>query len=146
MPTYVVTAAEGRFTAEEKGEIARGITQAHSGATGAQGFFAQVIFTPVATGDHFLGGAPLKADHIFVHGQIRAGRTDEQKRGLLDSIVGVVARAANTDSRYVWVYLAELPAAQMVEYGKLLPAPGGEAAWLEAMSQEDRDYLTGVGR
>nr|WP_237182054.1 hypothetical protein [Paraburkholderia tropica] len=61
-------------------------------------------------------------------------------------MVGVVARAANTDSRYVWVYLAELPAAQMVEYGKLLPSPGGELAWLESMSQEDRDYLTSVGR
>ncbi|WP_070107095.1 tautomerase family protein [Burkholderia plantarii] len=146
MPTYVVSAAAGRFSQEEKEGIARGITQAHGRATGAQGFFAQVIFHWIAADDHFLGGRVHDADHVTVHGTIRAGRTAEQKSRLLEDIVGIVAGAANTGRRHVWVYLAELPPAQMAEYGRVLPQPGGEAGWLEALPAEDRDYLLGLDK
>lgn len=145
MPTYIVSSPANRLTKQMKQEIASRITESHSGATGAQGFFAQVIFQEIAEGEHFLGGRPLTADHIFVHGHIRAGRTLDQKRRLLDAIVNVIADAAATESRYVWVYLSELPPSQMVEYGKVLPEPGGEAAWLESLSVEDRAYLLGNG-
>jgi phenylpyruvate tautomerase PptA (4-oxalocrotonate tautomerase family) len=145
MPTYIVSAAANRLPKQMKQEIASRITESHSGATGAQGFFAQVIFQEIAEGDHYLGGRLLKADHIYVHGYIRAGRSLDQKRRLLDAIVKVIANAAATESRYVWVYLSELPPSQMVEYGKVLPEPGGEAAWLESLSTEDRAYLLGNG-
>ncbi|MEM5406344.1 MULTISPECIES: tautomerase family protein [Paraburkholderia] len=145
MPTYIVSAAANRLTAQMKQEIASRITESHSGATGAQGFFAQVIFQDIAQGNHFLGGRPLNADHIYVHGHIRAGRTMDQKRQLLASIVSVIADAATTQSRYVWVYLSELPPSQMVEYGKVLPEPGCEAEWLDALSTEDKAYLLGRG-
>jgi phenylpyruvate tautomerase PptA (4-oxalocrotonate tautomerase family) len=145
MPTYIVFSAAGRLNPQTKQEIASGITHSHSGATGAQGFFAQVIFREIPDGDHFLGGKPLKADHIFVHGHIRAGRTADQKRQLLGDIVKVVAEAAVTQSRYVWAYLAELPPSQMVEYGKVLPEPGSEKQWLDSMPDEDRAYMLGIG-
>ncbi|MEX3813930.1 tautomerase family protein [Paraburkholderia sp. BR13439] len=145
MPTYLVSAAANRLTAQMKQDIASRITESHSGATGAQGFFAQVIFQDISQGNHFLGGQPLNADHIFVHGHIRAGRTADQKRRLLDAIVSAIADAARTQSRYVWVYLSELPPSQMVEYGKVLPEPGREAQWLDALSTEDKAYLLGRG-
>ncbi|KWA32458.1 4-oxalocrotonate tautomerase [Burkholderia multivorans] len=145
MPTYVVSAAVGRLSSEVKSRIASGITRSHSGATGAQGFFAQVIFNAIATGDHFLGGMPLKSDQIYVHGHIRAGRTAAQKRQLLEDIVDVVSQAADTDKRFVWAYISELPPAQMVEYGKVLPEPGTESEWLASMSETDREYLLGIG-
>jgi phenylpyruvate tautomerase PptA (4-oxalocrotonate tautomerase family) len=145
MPTYIVSAAAGRLSSQTKQQIASGITHSHSGATGAQGFFAQVIFNAIPQGDHFLGGSPLKSDQIFVYGHIRAGRTAEQKRLLLEDIVEVVAKAAHTERRFVWAYITELPPAQMVEYGKVLPEPGGESQWLESMPQADRDYLLGIG-
>jgi phenylpyruvate tautomerase PptA (4-oxalocrotonate tautomerase family) len=145
LPTYIVAAAASRLTTQMKQEIASRITTSHSGATGAQGFFAQVIFHEIAEGDHFLGGRPLKSDHLYVHGHIRAGRTPDQKQRLLDAIVNGIADAAATESRYVWVYLSELPPSQMVEYGKVLPSPGDEAAWLEPLSAEDREYLLGNG-
>ena len=145
MPTYIVAAAASRLSKQVKQEIALRITESHSGATGAQGFFAQVIFHEIAGGDHFLGGRPLTADHIFVHGHIRAGRTPDQKHRLLNAIVNVIADAAATESRYVWAYLSELPPSQMVEYGKVLPEPGSEAEWLKSLSTEDRAYLLGNG-
>ncbi|WP_250478262.1 tautomerase family protein [Caballeronia sp. INML1] len=146
MPTYVVASAEGRFSSAEKNAIARGITDAHSAATGAQGFFAQVIFQEITSGNHFLGGSPLVSDQIFVHGHIRGGRTPDQKKQLLSEIVDAVCRGASADRRYVWAYVAELPPAQMVEFGKVLPEPGTEAQWLQAMSLEDRNYLLGIGK
>ncbi|WP_429298648.1 tautomerase family protein [Paraburkholderia sp. GAS199] len=145
MPTYTVEAAAGRLSKDAKQQIASGITRAHSNATGAQKFFAQVIFREVPEGDHFLGGAPLKCDQIFVHGHIRAGRTAEQKQQLLSAIVDAVGAAAETEKRCVWVYLSDLVPSQMVEFGRVLPEPGAESQWLEAMSSEDRDYLLGIG-
>lgn len=145
MPTYIVSTAANRLTQQMKQRIASRITESHSNATGAQGFFAQVIFQDIAEGNHFLGGSPLKADHIFVHGHIRAGRTQDQKRRLLESIVSVIVEAAATENRYVWAYVSELPPSQMVEYGNVLPEPGNETAWLESLSTEDRAYLLGVG-
>jgi phenylpyruvate tautomerase PptA (4-oxalocrotonate tautomerase family) len=146
VPTYVVETADNRLSAEEKHRIASGITQAHSGATGAQGFFAQVIFREIPQGNHFLGGAPRNSDQIFIHGHIRAGRTQDQKRRLLADIVQVVVSSTGTERRYVWVYVSELPPSQMVEYGRELPEPGTEAEWLDAMEESDRNYLLGIGR
>ncbi|CAG9221992.1 MULTISPECIES: tautomerase family protein [Paraburkholderia] len=144
MPTYVVSAATGRLTKEMKQKIAHGITRSHSNATGAQSFFAQVIFQEIQQGDHFLGGSPLKSELIFIHGHIRAGRTAAQKRQLLEDISQVVVEAADTQGRSVWVYVSDLLPSQMVEYGKVLPEPGAEAQWLESMSEEDRRYLLGI--
>jgi phenylpyruvate tautomerase PptA (4-oxalocrotonate tautomerase family) len=145
MPTYTVSTAAQRLSDDTRQRIAEGITGAHSRATGAQGFFAQVIFNEIPAGRHFIGGRPLKAEQFYVHGHIRAGRTAEQKRQLLDAIVDVVVDATNVERRYVWVYLSELPPSQMVEYGQVLPEPGAEHEWLDSMSEEDRAYLLGLG-
>jgi phenylpyruvate tautomerase PptA (4-oxalocrotonate tautomerase family) len=66
MPTYLVSTAAARLIDERKRRIADGITQAHSQATGAQGFFVQVIFNDIPAGNHFIGGRPLDAEQIFV--------------------------------------------------------------------------------
>jgi phenylpyruvate tautomerase PptA (4-oxalocrotonate tautomerase family) len=145
MPTYIVSTAAHRFNDELKHRIADGITKAHSRATGAQGFFAQVIFNEILAGNHFIGGSPLKAEQAFVHGHIRAGRTPEQKRQLLESIVEVIISATALERRYVWAYISELPPSQMVEYGRVLPEPGAEEDWLKSMDEADRDYLLGMG-
>jgi phenylpyruvate tautomerase PptA (4-oxalocrotonate tautomerase family) len=87
----------------------------------------------------------LRSDQIFVHGHIRAGRTLQQKQLLLERIVAVVVDAAKTSSRHVWVYLSDLSPSQMVEFGKVLPEPGSEAQWLQAMSEEERQFLYGLG-
>ena len=146
MPTYIVSAVSGRFSEKIKQQIAEGITDSHSNATGAQGFFAQVIFSEIPDGSHFMGGSPLKSDQIFVHGHIRAGRTAQQKEQLLENIVKVIANAASTERRHVWAYVSELPPSQMVEYGKVLPEPGTEEDWLSSMSHADREHLLSIGK
>src|ERR1700744_4535965 len=131
MPTYTVFTASGRFPAEVKQRIAEEITRAHSDATGAQSFFAQVIFNEVPQGNHFVGGRLLRDEQIFVHGHIRAGRSAQRKRELLEDLCKWISVFGSISPRFIWAYVAELPPAQMVEYGHVLPKPGSEASWLE---------------
>ena len=74
MPTYFCTSTNGRLTSEQKSKIAGEITRIHAEVTGAPGFFAQVIFDEVKPGDWFMGGAPLKHDHIWPHPSGACGR------------------------------------------------------------------------
>lgn len=141
MPTYIVNATQSLLTPDEKKQIAKEITRAHSSATGAQGFFAQVIFNELPSGSHFMGGVPIETKQVFVHGHIRAGRTEEQKKLLLDDVIESVHKVTGLERRYLWAYLCELPPSNMVEYGQVLPKPGSEAEWLDALPEEDRAYM-----
>ena len=141
MPTYFVHASAGRLSPPEKAAIAREITRIHSEATGAQPFFAQVIFQEMRAGDHFMGGAPVTADGIFVYGHIRSGRSAERKTLLVRAIVDAIAEVTKMAQRHIWGYLADLPPRQMIEYGHLLPDPGAEDTWLESLPPGDRAYL-----
>lgn len=144
MPTYIVSAATGRLSADLKQRIAEDITRIHNQATGAQAFFAQVIFNEVPHGNHFMGGNSLRSEQIFVHGHIRAGRTPERKRELLEGIVDAISKTTSVARRYVWAYISELTPAHMIEYGHVLPEPGSEGTWLSSLPAEDRDYMQSI--
>ena len=45
----------------------------------------------------------------------------------------------------VWVYVSELPPTQMVEFGRVLPDHGKEAAWSAAMPAAERQRLRRSG-
>ena len=40
-----------------------------------------------------------------------------------------------------WIYLQDIPATQMIEFGRFLPAPGEEAQWERGMTPEKRSTL-----
>jgi len=145
MPTYVVNATQDLLTASQKKRIAEEITRAHSAATGAQGFFAQVIFRDIPTGNHFMGGAQIETKQVHVHGHIRAGRTEAQKTGLLEDIIASLHAVTDLERRYLWAYISELAPSHMIEYGHALPKPGTEAEWLKTLPEEDRDYMLSLG-
>jgi 4-oxalocrotonate tautomerase family enzyme len=145
MPTYTVIIPRGQLDASQKTAIARGITRVHSKTTGAPSYFAQVIFSEVDEGNYFVGGSSLSHRQIFVHGQIRAGRTSENKSALISSMLDAVADAASVPRTSVWFYIVDLQARQMVEFGHVLPEPGGEQAWTAALPQSDREMMQAVG-
>ncbi|MGA2292951.1 tautomerase family protein [Bradyrhizobium sp.] len=147
MPTYFCTTAEGRLTVEQKRKIAGEITRVHCEVTGAPGFFAQVIFHEVKPGDYYIGGAPLRHDHLFVYGHIRSGRAAVDKSRMIALMAKAVGDAANVESsRSVWVYVAELPPRQMIEFGHLLPEAGDEPAWTAALPAADREFMQSIGK
>ena len=146
MPTYHCTSPAGLLDAAKKSAIAAEITRVHNAVTGAASFFAQVIYTDIAKGNHFMGGAPLSADQIFVHGFIRAGRSVPDRQRLVTELVAGIAGLSGLPKKLVWVYVTEIPARQMAEYGHLLPEPGDEKAWLDGLPAEDRAYMQSVGK
>ena len=146
MPTYFCSAPAGLLDASKKSAIAAAITRIHNAVTGAASFFAQVIFTDVAKGNHFMGGVPLPSDQIFVHGFIRAGRSIADRERLVMEIVTALAELSGLPKNSVWVYVSEIPARQMAEYGHVLPEPGDEKTWLENLPREDRAYMQSIGK
>ncbi|NBQ92018.1 MAG: 4-oxalocrotonate tautomerase [Betaproteobacteria bacterium] len=144
MPTYVVTAPAGRLSASQKEQLARRITDIHCAKTGAPAYFAQVLFTDVTPGNYFLGGKPLKDDNIFVHGQIRAGRGPEIKEPLILDLMKATAEIAQTHESHVQVYIVDVPARQIAEWGQLLPLPGEEAAWDAAVPDSVKQRMAAL--
>lgn len=131
MPTYTVITSNLALDERKKKSIAEGITNIHSKTTGANTYFAQVIFNETKKNNHFMGGKVVEDEQIYLHGQIRAGRTKEIKDDLIDQLKKLLAKETALDQSSVWVYIVDLEPSQMVEYGEVLPASGQEKAWFE---------------
>ena len=141
MPTYTVTVANLSLSPQQKSQIAEAITAAHSTQTGAPRFFAQVLFSAANEGEHFVGGRLNTAPQIYVHGLVREGRSIEIKQALMSQMLEEIAQIVEITAEDVWIYLQDIPATQMIEFGRCLPAPGDEAEWEEAMNPEKRASL-----
>src|SRR5258708_39128507 len=92
MPTYVCSVPAGSLSITQKTALAEAIARIHSEATGAPQFFVQVIIDENQSVDRFLGGK-LTTNHIWIRGDIRAGRTEEQRKKLMLHIVRDVSQS-----------------------------------------------------
>jgi phenylpyruvate tautomerase PptA (4-oxalocrotonate tautomerase family) len=145
MPTYTVTTANVALTPAQESEIASVITEAHHQATGAPGFFAQVIFIALPAQKHYIGGKLNSAPQVYVHGLIRAGRSAEAKTKLIQQITLKAREIAAVGTEDIWVYVQDIPPQQMVEFGRVLPEPGAEEQWRKGLSATKREQLTAAG-
>ena len=147
MPTYYCTSIEGRLSASQKVRIASEITRVHAEVTGAPAYFAQVIFDEVKPGNYFVGGVALQHDQVFVYGHIRGGRAAVDKTRMIKLMAKAVGVAASVkDQTSVWVYVSEMPARQMIEFGHLLPEAGDEPVWTAALPASDREFMQSIGQ
>jgi phenylpyruvate tautomerase PptA (4-oxalocrotonate tautomerase family) len=144
MPTYVCAVKRGLLNDEQKQSIASAITRLHSDATGAPPWFVQVVIDENEQRQRYLGGQPAD-HHIWIRADIRAGRTGEQRRRLMLSIMQAVSEISGVEESAIWVYLCNLAPDDMVEYGHVLPLPGAEKAWFEALPSVLQRYLTSLG-
>jgi phenylpyruvate tautomerase PptA (4-oxalocrotonate tautomerase family) len=144
MPTYVCAVKNGQLNNEQKQGIASAITRLHSEATGAPTWFVQVVIDENEQRQRYLGGQPT-AHHIWIRANIRAGRTSEQRRRLMLSIMQAVSEISGVEESAIWVYLCNLAPDDMVEYGHALPLPGAEQAWFEGLPPVLQRYLTSLG-
>ena len=141
MPTYTVTVANLSLSPQQKSQIAEAITAAHNAQTGAPRFFAQVLFSAANAGEHFVGGSVNTGPQVYVHGLVREGRSIEIKQALMSQMLEEIGRIVDIRAEDVWIYLQDIPATQMIEFGRFLPAPGGEAEWEKEMTLEKRASL-----
>ena len=104
-----------------------------------------MIFESVAADAHYIGGQPNAERHVFVHGLIRGGRDAETKHDLMSRIADQATAIAGVGAEDVWVYLQDLEAGQMIEFGRFLPAPGDEREWTENLTGDKRAALEAMG-
>ena len=141
MPTYTVTHSSLELNPQQKNQLAKGITEVHYRVTGANKYFAQVIFNEKSKGNHFMGGKIISEPQLFLYGQIRSGRTAEVKKKLISDLRDVLINVSGLNKTNVWVYIIDLLPAQMIEYGEILPESGKENEWYSNLSAELKEKL-----
>tara|TARA_B100000287_G_scaffold265407_1_gene249670 strand:+ start:102 stop:545 length:444 start_codon:yes stop_codon:yes gene_type:complete len=144
MPTYTVTSSNFHLTSKQQKNLAEGITKVHNVVTGANTYFAQVIFNKTKKNNHFMGGKKVKEPSIFLLGQIRAGRTKNVKDKLISELKNILVKKSKLDETQVWVYINDLPPSQMIEYGAVLPESGKEIEWFKNLSSKLKKKLSNI--
>ena len=146
MPTYTVTNSNFNLNAKQQKDLAQGITKVHNVVTGANTYFAQVIFNKTKKNNHFMGGKKVKEPSLFLLGQIRAGRPKKIKDKLISDLKNILVKKTKLDETQVWVYIVDLPPSQMIEYGAVLPESGKEGEWFKALSNKLKKKLSQMER
>ena len=142
MPTYKVTNSNFNLTAKQQKDLAQGITKVHNVVTGANTYFAQVIFNKTKKNNHFMGGKKVKEPSLFLLGQIRAGRPKKIKDKLISDLKNILVKKTKLDETQVWVYIVDLPPSQMIEYGAVLPESGKELQWFKGLPNKLKKKLS----
>tara|TARA_B100001063_G_scaffold238487_1_gene260719 strand:- start:1279 stop:1725 length:447 start_codon:yes stop_codon:yes gene_type:complete len=141
MPTYIVKYSNFNLSKKQKNLIAKGITKTHSKFTGANTFFAQVLFQKNEKNSHYMGGKTIKTKEIFLNGQIRSGRSAKVKKKLILGLRQILTKYAELKKDFVWVYIEDLLPSQMIEYGEVLPKSGKEKDWFNSLSSDLKQRL-----
>ena len=144
MPTYTVTNSNFNLSSKQQKNLAEGITKVHNVVTGANTYFAQVIFNKTKKDNHFMGGKKVKEPSLFLLGQIRAGRSKEVKDKLIAHLKDVLVKNSKLDETQIWVYIVDLPPSQMIEYGAVLPDSGKEKQWFRNLSSKLKKKLSSI--
>ncbi|MEM1249158.1 MAG: tautomerase family protein [Acidobacteriota bacterium] len=125
MPLYICNATQGTIDDEHKQAIAKDITRIHCDVTGAPPQFVHTFFFEDAP------TPPLDGKSASLFGSIRAGRTDEQKKEIIDSMTESIHRHAGVALDDINAITSDIPASWVMEGGDIFPEPGEEAEWLE---------------
>ncbi len=144
MATYSIYYAGLSLNTHQKFTLSKAITKIHAEVTGAEAYFAQLIFKELDLHDFFIGGVLLDEPHIFLNGQIRAGRSEQTKKQLLVELEIAIQSVSKIASHQIWAYIVEIAPGQMIEYGQVLPAVGQDSVWfstLPASIQTKLNYL-----
>ena len=144
MPTYTVTNSNFTLSSKQQNNLAEGITKVHNIVTGANTYFAQIIFNKTKKNNHFMGGKKVKEPSIFLLGQIRAGRPKKTKDKLISDLRDVIIKNSKLDETQIWVYIVDLPPSQMIEYGAVLPESGKEKEWFSKLSSKLKKKLSKI--
>ena len=144
MPTYFINSSNIKIKKKIKENLAKKITKVHNEATGANKYFAQVIFNDTKKGNHFMGGKKVSKPEIFIYGHIRSGRTAKIKNKLILGLREVIRKNTRLKKDNIWVYILDLKPSQMIEYGEILPKSGREKKWFKNLPIKLKERLNKI--
>ena len=141
MPTYNVKFSNFSLNRKNKEKIAKIITLTHKELTGANTYFAQVIFNKTNYENHYMGGKLVITKEIFIMGKIISGRSSQIKKKLAEKIRDRIFKYLNIKRENIWIYIIDIPPDQMIEYGEILPASGKEKSWYKNLDSNLKKRL-----
>ncbi|RZT83428.1 phenylpyruvate tautomerase PptA (4-oxalocrotonate tautomerase family) [Pseudonocardia sediminis] len=119
MPYYQFTVPTGGATLQHKAEVAAAMTKVHSEVTGAPGKYVHCSFVEVPAGSIFVAGEPVTGPRLV--GLIRSGRSAEIRGELLHGLADAWCAITGDAKEDVAVFLHEVPGANVLEEGVILP-------------------------
>ena len=144
MPTYFVNLSNIKLSNFIKEKLAKKITRIHNKTTGANKYFAQVIFNNSKKGDHYMGGKLVSKPEFFIYGHIRSGRSAKVINKLITGLREIVLKNTRLKKDNIWIYILDLKPSQMIEYGEILPKSGAEKKWFKNLPTKLKKRLNKI--
>ncbi|HEX4788735.1 MAG TPA: tautomerase family protein [Actinospica sp.] len=124
MPFYRFTVPPGSTSWERRADIAVATTKVHSELTGAPGRYVHCSFAQAPADTTFVAGEAL-ASHRMI-GLLRDGRSAALRGRLLHGIADAWSEIAGEPKENLAIFLHEVPGANVLEDGVILPEAGAD--------------------
>jgi phenylpyruvate tautomerase PptA (4-oxalocrotonate tautomerase family) len=135
MPSYECVTTAGTLAAEQRAKIADAVTTAHVEETGAPFELVHVVFPELPANHAYTAGKPTTP--TLIRGSIRAGRSDDVRRRLMQRIQDSYLEITHADPMGLLVAVVDFPPAWSMEGGFILPdiTPEAEQEWVIKVSE-----------
>jgi phenylpyruvate tautomerase PptA (4-oxalocrotonate tautomerase family) len=135
MPYYQLLMPEGVLTSSSRSTIAKEITHIHCEETGAPESFVQEI----KKGTQYTAGEIDDQVGVFL-GMIREGRSIKERQRIIQRMSKSISGVLGRPEKELILNISEINSATAMEFGLILPHPGGEPEWFE----KNKEALKGV--
>ena len=119
MPLYTLTTQHGALSGDAKTKLAMELTNLHSEFAGVPKNWVHIVFQDYAPGSGFTAGEPAATAALTL--LIRAGRSPEYKRELLQRLWKLFQTATGAPDDQIVIGIQEVPASQAMEMGQVMP-------------------------
>jgi phenylpyruvate tautomerase PptA (4-oxalocrotonate tautomerase family) len=119
MPLYTLITQDRTLSSDAKTKLAMDLTILHSEYAGVPKNWVHVVFQDYAPGSGFTAGKPAATAALTL--LIRAGRSPEYKRELLQRLWKLFQTATGAPDDQIVIGIQEVPASQAMEMGQVMP-------------------------
>lgn len=124
MPLYTLITQSGALSSDAKAKLAMELTTLHSEYAGVPKTWVHIVFQDYAPGSGFTAGESAATAALTL--LMRAGRSPEYKRELLQRLWKLFQTATGAPDDQIVVGIQELPASQAMEMGQIMPDVASE--------------------
>lgn len=125
MPLYGLTSSK-MLSTDQKQKLSDLLTDTHCSIMIAPEQFVHVVF--------FEGIPFLKNKALYVHANVRLGRSEDQIDRLCESVIQGSAKILGVDQDKIHINLMEISGKWAMEGGFVMPDPGEEDEWMQKVT------------